>query len=104
MTDTIEVRFLYGSIPKPEQKRWFGGMLGGHVGIKYDRSRYLSFFYEGRVHVFQHPNNPNGRYDLQSDSAFNFIMDENVDSVKTLVIYIPITKKQKAKSKICLCV
>ena len=56
-----------------------------------------AFFYEGRVHVFQHPNNPNGRYDLQSDSTFNFIMDENVDSVKTLVIYIPITKKQKAK-------
>jgi hypothetical protein len=101
LTDTIEVRFLYGSKPKPEnkreQKRWFGGMLGGHVGIKYDSTRYLSFFYEGRVHVFQHPNNPNGRYDLQSDSAFNYIMDEDVDSVKTLVIYIPITENQRAK-------
>lgn len=100
-TDTLSVRFLYGSKPKPEhkreQKRWFGGMLGGHVGIQYDSTRYLSFFFEGRVHVFQHPNRPNGRYDLQTDSAFNFIMDKDVDSVKTLIIYIPITERQKEK-------
>jgi hypothetical protein len=101
LTDTITVRFLYGSKPKPahksEQKRWFGGMLGGHVGIQYDESRYLSFFFEGRVHIFQHPRNPNGKYELQTDSAFNYIMDKDVDSVKTLVIYIPVTKSQKEK-------
>jgi len=100
-TETIEVRFLYGSKPKPghkkDQKRWFGGMLGGHVGIKYDENRNLTFFYEGRPHIFQRKNRPCGRYDLQSDSAFNYIMDEHVDSVKTLVIYIPITYHQKVK-------
>jgi hypothetical protein len=100
-TDTIHVRFLYGSKPKPEhkreQKRWFGGLLGGHVGIQYDSTRYLSFFYEGRVHVFQHKRHKNGRYDLQSDSLFNFIMDKDVDSVKSLSIYIPVTRIQKEK-------
>ncbi|MGJ8661530.1 MAG: hypothetical protein ACSHXL_05805 [Bacteroidota bacterium] len=100
-TDTLHVRFLYGSKPKPEhkreQKRWFGGMLGGHVGIQYDSTRYLSFFYEGRVHVFQHRNKKNGRYDLQTDSAFNYIMDKDVDSVKSLSIYIPVTRVQKEK-------
>jgi|TARA_R110000737_G_scaffold140765_2_gene171550 hypothetical protein len=99
--DTLHVRFLYGSKPKPEhkreQKRWFGGMLGGHVGVQYDSTRYLSFFYEGRVHVFQHRNRKSGRYDLQTDSAFNYIMDEKVDSVKSLSIYIPITRIQKEK-------
>lgn len=100
-TDTLHVRFLYGSKPKPqhkrEQKRWFGGMLGGHVGIQYDSTRYLSFFYEGRVHIFQHKKNKNGQYDLQTDSAFHYIMDKNVDSVKSLSIYIPITRIQKEK-------
>ncbi len=101
LTDTLTVRFLYGSKPKPEhkreQKRWFGGMLGGHVGIQYDSTRFLSFFYEGRVHIFQRKNRKNGRYDLQSKEEFNYIMDKDVDSVKTLVIHIPVTKKQKEK-------
>ena len=101
LTDTLSVRFLYGSKPKSEhkreQKRWFGGMLGGHVGIQYDQTRYLSFFFDGRVHVFQHKRRPNGKYELQTDSAFNFIMDKDVDSVKTLIIYIPITNPQKEK-------
>ncbi len=101
LTDTLSVRFLYGSRPKAEhkreQKRWFGGMLGGHVGIQYDQTRYLSFFFEGRVHVFQHKRKPSGRYELQTDSAFNYIMDKDVDSVKTLIIYIPVTKSQKEK-------
>lgn len=101
LTDTLTVRFLYGSKPKPEhkreQKRWFGGMLGGHVGIQYDSTRFLSFFYEGRVHIFQRKNKKSGRYDLQSHEEFNYIMDKDVDSVKTLIIYIPITKNQKEK-------
>jgi hypothetical protein len=101
LTDTLTVRFLYGSKPhsahRREQKRWFGGMLGGHVGIQYDSSRYLSFFYEGRVHIFQRKNRKNGKYDLQTNEEFNFIMDKDVDSVKTLIIYIPITESQKEK-------
>jgi len=99
--DTLHVRFLYGSKPKPEhkreQKRWFGGTLGGHVGIQYDSKRYLSFFFEGRAHIFQHSKRKNGQYDLQTDSAFNYIMDKDVDSVKSLSIYIPITRIQKEK-------
>jgi hypothetical protein len=99
--DTLHVRFLYGSKPKPEfrkkQKPWFGGMLGGHVGLRYNDTSFLSFFYEGKVHIFQNKKRPNGKYAFQSDREFNKIMDENVDSVKTLVIKIPITKKQRAK-------
>jgi hypothetical protein len=100
-TDTLQVRFLYGSKPHPqhrrEQKKWFGGMLGGHVGIRYDSLSYLSFFYEGRVHIFQYKNEFCSQYELQSDSAFNYIMDGDVDSVKTLIIHIPISKTQRQK-------
>lgn len=99
--DTLQVRFLYGSKPRPEHKKeqkiWFGGMLGGHVGIRYNDTSYLSFFYEGRVHIFQHKNSKNGKYDFQSVDEFNHIMDEDVDSVKTLVIYIPISHDKRLK-------
>ena len=99
--DTLQVRFLYGSKPRPEHKKeqkiWFGGMLGGHVGIRYNDTCYLSFFYEGRVHIFQHKNSKNGKYDFQSVDEFNHIMDKDVDSVKTLVIYIPISRDKRLK-------
>lgn len=99
--DTLSVRFLYGSKPKPEfrkkQKPWFGGLLGGHVGIRYNDTSFLSFFYEGKVHIFQNNRKPNGRYAFQSNHEFNRIMDKDVDSVKTLVIRIPITRKQREK-------
>lgn len=100
-SDTLQVRFLYGSKPKPahkaHQKNWFGGMLGGHVGIKYDETSYLSFFYEGRVHIFQHKRKKSGKYALQKAEEFNYIMDKDVDSVKTLIIKVPITPEQRIK-------
>ncbi len=97
--DTLQVRFLYGSKPRPEHKKeqkiWFGGMLGGHVGIRYNDTCYLSFFYEGNVHIFQHKKNKNGKYAFQSIHEFNHIMDKDVDSVKTLVIHIPISHDKR---------
>lgn len=100
-TDTLHVHFLYGSKPKAKfrkhEKRWFGGMLGGHVGIKYNDTSFLSFFYEGKVHIFQNKKRPNGRYALQSLHEFNYIMDDKVDSVKTLIIKIPVSRNQRDK-------
>jgi hypothetical protein len=99
--DTLQVRFLYGSKPKPEhvlhQKFWFGGVLGGHVGIQYNDTSYLSFFYEGRVHIFQHKHEKKGKFKLQSDQEFNHIMDKDVDSVKTLIIHIPIPHDKRIR-------
>lgn len=99
--DTLQVRFLYGSKPKPahvlHQKFWFGGMLGGHVGIRYNDTCYLSFFYEGRAHIFQHNSTKNGTFKLQSNSEFNHIMDKDVDSVKTLVIHVPISHDKRVR-------
>ncbi len=77
-------------------------MLGGHVGIQYNDTSYLSFFYEGRVHIFQRKNKPSGKYELQSKEDFNYIMDKNVDSVKSLVIKIPVHDTVRLKfEKIC---
>ena len=50
----IKVHFLYGSKPyaryKDTEPKWFGGMLGGHVGIETDSGRILDFGPKGRFH------------------------------------------------------
>ncbi|MDJ1468511.1 hypothetical protein QNI19_10730 [Cytophagaceae bacterium DM2B3-1] len=51
----IKVHFLYGSKPKKEfkflEKKWFGGMHGGHVSIETD-SVVTGFGPKGKFHVF----------------------------------------------------
>ncbi len=46
-TTYIQVKFLYGSKPARgyhnEEARWFGGILGGHVGIGMDSNQVISF-------------------------------------------------------------
>ena len=100
-SDTLQVHFLYGSKPKAkfrkQEKRWFGGILGGHVGIRYNDTSYLSFFYEGKVHIFQNKKKPNGKYAFQPEHEFIHIMDPKLDSVKELIIKIPITRLQRQK-------
>jgi len=49
----IRVQFLYGSKPnnkyKDTGKKWFGGILGGHVGIEGDTGRFYSFEIIGKI-------------------------------------------------------
>src|SRR6476659_2148020 len=59
--DTLKVNFLYGSKPKWDyrdtEKSWFGGVLGGHVGIEGDSGKILNFINKGNFHVFSNKNN-----------------------------------------------
>lgn len=52
----IKVHFLYGSTPKkefrPAEKTWFGGKLGGHVGVEADSGRIINFVPSGEFHKF----------------------------------------------------
>jgi hypothetical protein len=45
--DVVVVHFLYGSKPSREardiEKKWFGGKLGGHVGIEITPDSILNF-------------------------------------------------------------
>jgi len=94
----IKVHFLYGSKPlksfKHKQQKWFGGMLGGHVGIEADSGQVLSFVPKGKFHWIANNNNRHSSYVLQTTSGFYNILG-SVDSAKRLIIYVPVSAAQR---------
>jgi len=97
----LKVHFLYGSTRKTKykdtEKKWFGGKLGGHVGIESDSNQIVNFVTNGSFHVFSSKENRHSRYAIHSEEAFYAILGGNADSAKKAIVYVPITPQQKAR-------
>lgn len=94
----LKVHFLYGSKPLKAYKnesKWFGGILGGHVGIESDSGKILNFLPVGKFHIFPKKVNKHGTYALYSSDQFYGYFGGNPDSVKKTVVFVPISKQQK---------
>lgn len=100
-TNYVKVHFLYGSKPlkkyKDTEQKWFGGILGGHVGIEGDSDRIVNFLPSGKFHWFAKKDNRHSTYAVHSYDNFYAILGGNPDSVKKAIIYIPVTTEQKQK-------
>lgn len=98
--DSIRVQFIYGSKPlkkyKASEKKWFGGILGGHVGIEGDSGKFYSFEIHGRNKIFNGKKN-NSIYKIETANEFWNVMETKEDSLKTTTIVLPITSQQKQK-------
>ena len=96
----IKVQFLYGSKPlkkyKDTEKRWFGGILGGHVGIEGDSGKFYSFEINGRNKIFC-DKCTNSIYKVETEDEFWSVMETKEESIKKTTIIIPITQQQKLK-------
>jgi hypothetical protein len=94
----LRVSFLYGSKPqnqfKDSEKKWFGGMLGGHVGIECGANRYFSFEGRGKQHVFEKRKNKHSIYRRIDSVTFWNIMGTPGDSVKKLSVILPVNQAQ----------
>lgn len=97
----LKVHFLYGSRPlkpyKGTEGKWFGGILGGHVGIEGDSGRILNFLPKGSFHVFKRPANRHSAYAVHNEQGFYSILGGNPDSMKKAIVYIPVTRQQKQR-------
>lgn len=95
----VKVHFLYGSKPKrafkASEPKWFGGKLGGHVGIESDSNKILNFIPSGKFHWFANKTDKHSMYAEHSVSGFYSILGGNADSVKKTVITIPVSAEQK---------
>ena len=73
-TDTIRVHFLYGSRPafsfRNDEREWFGGKLGGHVGIEYRNGLIIDFVPSGDFHIFPSKENFHSRFVSHSPISF----------------------------------
>jgi hypothetical protein len=100
-TTCLKVHFLYGSKPlkkyKHTEKKWFGGVLGGHVGIEGDSDKIVNFGPSGRFHLISRKDNRHSMYAIHSFDNFYAIMGGKPDSMKKAIVYIPVTPQQKAR-------
>ncbi len=87
--DTLYAYFVYGSKPlKETESNWFGGKLGGHVGLGINRDSVYHFNPGGHVGAFGKKDQP-GTWLL--DSAEDFLCTFGCDSNKILVVSIPVS-------------
>ena len=97
----LKVHFLYGSKPlkkyKATESKWFGGMLGGHVGIESDSGKILNFIPKGEFHWFAKNDKPHSAYAEHGAGGFYSILGGNADSAKKAVVIIPISFQQKQR-------
>lgn len=91
LTDTIQLNFLYGSVPRKEykdsEKRLFGGLKGGHVNIS-AAGRVLDFRPEGNCSILPNDVNPNGGFYLSNAIYWD------TTSTKWMIVRIPVSREQ----------
>jgi hypothetical protein len=92
---------LYGSKPhkkfKSEERKWFGGKLGGHVGIETAPDQVFNFVRSGKFHVFTKQKDPHSRFAVHPVNGFWGIFRTDAQSVKRTSVVIPINLLQKLK-------
>jgi hypothetical protein len=95
----LQVHFLYGSKPlkafKNTEQKWFGGMIGGHVGIAMDSNKILNILPKGHFHYVAHGTNKHSIYRFDDFKTFYEILGNDVSQVKKAIVYIPISPQQK---------
>ena len=109
--DSVRILIIYGSEPArgyPSEYKWFGGRPGGHVVLQTGNDRVLSFaptIYHPWCHIFpsRKPADFRSSFTTRSVSAFwqtfNYTHSRkyHVDSLRQLVVSIPITPTQRKK-------
>jgi hypothetical protein len=101
-TAYIKVHFLYGSRPlktfKATERKWFGGILGGHVGIEANDNKILNFIPYGRFRLVAKNKIKHSRYVVDSFHQFySRLGGQHPDSTKQAIVIIPVTLQQKQK-------
>lgn len=97
--DTLKVHFLYGSTPIKTygEEKWFGGKLGGHVGVEVKKDRIFNFVPSGKYHVFQNKKDKHSDFVYHTEENFYGIFGGQASQMKKTVVYIPITPQQKLR-------
>lgn len=97
----IKVQFIYGSKPlkkhRDTEKKWFGGLPGGHVGIEADSNKVLDFHPYKNFHIIETGQNKHSRFLLRPAEQFWSGFGCPGETVKKATVIIPVTKAQKLR-------
>lgn len=90
-TDTtfITVHVVYGSKPLVNKtEKWFGGKLGGHIGLEVAPGKVVHFNPGGKFRICGRKSEP-GRY--VTSKVSDFYCTFGCDSIKKLAVRIPVS-------------
>lgn len=93
----IKVHFLYGSSPKkeyPEESNWFGGKMGGHVGVEWEKDKIISLVPSGDFHLVKSHKERASKFVVDNYNSFYSTFGGNPNEMKKLIITIPISAKE----------
>jgi len=100
-SDYIKVQFIYGSKPlkmyRETEKKWFGGIAGGHVGIEADNNLVFDFHHEKGFHLFESNTNKHSRFLLRPVNEFWTGFGSPEQAVKKATVIIPVSCEQKQR-------
>jgi hypothetical protein len=95
----VRIHFLYGSKPsmssRKSEKRWFGGILGGHAGLEIPGKGILHFFHKGSFHVFPRRKKLHASFGISDEDRFYAFHGGDPSQMKKLIIEIPIEDRQQ---------
>ncbi|MFN6943775.1 MAG: hypothetical protein ACK4ND_02435 [Cytophagaceae bacterium] len=99
-TTFVQVHFLFGSRPKGKfkqsEEKWFGGKIGGHVGIELEPDQVVNFIPYGKFHWVEKKYDRHSKFTIHSNKAFWEIMGGPSDKVKKASVIIPVSTHQKS--------
>jgi hypothetical protein len=72
-------------------------ILGGNAGIEGDNDKVVSFLPSGKFHLIAKKDNRHSVFALHSVNNFYAVLGGNADSVKKVIINIPVTLQQKQR-------
>jgi hypothetical protein len=97
----LKVHLFYGSRPHPEfkdeERKYFGGLWGGHVSIGWDNDRHLSFLHNGKFHWFPRKHKKHSRYLAREMRRYKIHREDDPSPMKQATVIIPISARQKEK-------
>jgi hypothetical protein len=95
----VEVIYLHGSKPKKqyqgEEKKVFGGMIGGHFAIRLPNDQVMHFRKRTqKVHLLPHRRHRGGNFWYHTKETFSRIYALPLDQIKSTIWSIPIDSSQ----------
>lgn len=97
----VRVHFLHGSKPKrafrKTEDKWFGGILGGHVGVEIAPNEILNFVPKARFHFFTKHAIINSRFVVHDTTSFYGILGGHPDSVRKTLVAVKVSPSQKRR-------
>jgi hypothetical protein len=98
-TSFVNVHFIHGSKPEKGfmnlEKKWRGGIWGGHVGLEISPDKVIDFKPQGRFHWLLHRKKIHSQFSFHTQEGFWRYFGLAPETLERTTVAIPISPAQK---------